>query len=89
MENQKDYKSEIFANIEKISNEVLILKSKYNKFFNIEEIFSSENGGKTRLNRQIFNENHENIQSSILEISLSLDEITGLIKEQKIGRAHV
>ncbi|MGD9624918.1 MAG: hypothetical protein AB7U51_09685 [Arcobacter sp.] len=82
MENQKDYKSEIFANIEKISNEVLILKSKYNKFFNIEEIFSSENGGKTRLNRQIFNENHENIQSSILEISLSLDEIIGLIKEQ-------
>lgn len=82
MENLRDYKSETFANIEKISNEVLVLKSKYNKFFNIEEIFSSENGGKTRLNRQIFNENHENVQASILEISLCLDEIIGSILEQ-------
>lgn len=82
MENLYDYKSEISKNIEKISNEVSILKAKYNKFFNIEEIFSSENGGKTRLNRQIFNENHENVQTSILEISLCIDEIIGILKEE-------
>ena len=59
LENQKDYKSSISNDINKIINETEILINKYNKFFNIEEIFSSENGGKTRLNRQIFNENHE------------------------------
>ncbi|CAM3914763.1 hypothetical protein [Arcobacter cloacae] len=82
MENQKDYKSSISSDINKIINETEILINKYNKFFNIEEIFSSENGGKTRLNRQIFNENHEEIQASILEIALCLDEIKGYISEE-------
>lgn len=82
MENQKDYKSAISSDLGKIIHETDILISKYNKFFNIEEIFSSENGGKTRLNRQIFNENHEDIQASILEISLCLDEIKGYIAEE-------
>lgn len=79
-------KNEIALNslvdIGKILNELKILIPKYNKFFNIAEIFSSENGGKTRLNRQVFNENHEDIQSSILKISLCLEESLTLLKDK-------
>ena len=79
-------KNEIALNslldIGKILNELKFLISKYNKFFNIAEIFSSENGGKTRLNRQVFNENHEDIQSSILKISLCLDESLTILKNK-------
>ena len=74
--------SGILFDLEKISNELKILIPKYNKFFNIAEIFSSENGGKTRLNRQVFNENHEDIKPSILEINLCLDESLAIVKDK-------
>ena len=82
MDNKNENITGILFDIQKISNELRILIPKYNKFFNIAEIFSSENGGKTRLNRQLFNENHEDIQSSILEISMCLDESLSLLKEK-------
>ena len=82
MENLKDYKSQIFSNISKIENEIAILKQKYNKFFSIDHIFSNENGGKTRLNRQLYNENHEDIQTSIMEINYILEESLGYLKEE-------
>jgi hypothetical protein len=82
LDNKTENISAILFDIEKISNELKILIVKYNKFFNIAEIFSSENGGKTRLNRQLFNENHEDIQPSILGISLCLDESLTIVKEQ-------
>lgn len=70
MENSNNYTVRINENISKVSNENLILKKKYTKFFSIYSIFSNENGGKTRLNRQIYSENHEDIHTSILKISL-------------------
>ena len=82
MENLKDYKSQIFSNFSKIENEILILKKKYAKFFSIDTIFSNENGGKTRLNRQLYNENHEDIQASIMEINYILEESLGYLKEE-------
>jgi hypothetical protein len=82
LDNKYENISGVAFDIEKISNELKILIVKYNKFFNIAEIFSSENGGKTRLNRQVFNENHEDIQPSIFEISLCLDESLTIVKDQ-------
>lgn len=80
MDNKNENITGILFDIQKISNELRILIPKYNKFFNIAEIFSSENGGKTRLNRQLFNENHEEIQTSIFEMSLCLDESLSLLR---------
>jgi hypothetical protein len=80
LDNKNENITSILFDIKKISNELKILIPKYNKFFNIAEIFSSENGGKTRLNRQLFNENHEGIQPSIFEISLCLDESLSLLR---------
>jgi hypothetical protein len=68
--------------VSKIENEILILKKKYEKFFSIDTIFSNENGGKTRLNRQLYNENHEDIQASIMEINYILEESLGYLKEE-------
>ena len=82
MDNENENISSSLFDIQKISNELNILVPKYNNFFNISEIFSSENGGKTRLNRQVFNENNEEIQSSILEINLCLNESLAIIKEK-------
>lgn len=80
--NNNENISGVLFDLQKISNELKILVPKYNKFFNIAKIFSSENGGKTRLNRQLFNENHEDIQSSILEINLCLDESLAIVKDK-------
>jgi hypothetical protein len=80
--NNNENISSVLFDLQKISNELKILIPNYNKFFNIAEIFSSENGGKTRLNRQVFNENHEEIQPSILEINLCLDESLAIVKDK-------
>ena len=82
MSNNNENISGILFDLGKISNELKILIPKYNKFFSISEIFSSENGGKTRLNRQVFNENHEEVQSSIFEISLCLDESLSILRDK-------
>ncbi len=82
MDNLNEYKSNITDNIDKIIDKVDTLIRKYNKFFNIEEIFSSENGGKTRLNRQVFNDNHDLISAIISEINFCLDEILTILKNQ-------
>ena len=82
LENLKDYKSQIFSNISKVENEIIILKNKYENFFSIDHIFSNENGGKTRLNRQLYNENHEDIQTSIMEINYILEESLSYLKEE-------
>ena len=65
MNNLNDFNSLISDNIENISTEINLLIPIYNKLFNIENIFTSENGVKTRLHRQIFNENHELINLHI------------------------
>lgn len=82
MNNKNENISDILFELEKISNQLKILVPIYNKFFNIEEIFSSENGGKTRLNRQVFNETHEQIQESILVINQCLNDSLDILREK-------
>lgn len=82
MENSNNYSIKIYEGIGQLSNEILILKEKYTKFFSIDFIFSSENGGKTRLNRQLYSENHEDIQISILQINLHLEQSLGILKDE-------
>lgn len=85
MDNLNDCKEAIDLSIEKAKEETEILIENYNTFFNISKVFSSENGGKTRLNRQLFNENHELIQKSILildeYLNDSLEYVRSTIKE--------
>ena len=60
--------------------EIDFLKNRYNAFFVIGDVFTSENGGKTRINRQIFNENHENIIQKIHELDSIFEEALAHIK---------
>lgn len=82
MNNKNENISGILFDLQKISNQLKILVPIYNKFFNIAEIFSSENGGKTRLNRQLFNETHEEVQESILIINQCLNESLDILREK-------
>lgn len=80
MDNLNECKNAINESLEKLKIETEELVKIYNIFFNIEKIFSSENGGKTRLNRQLFNENHETIQKYIVVLHNHLDECLSFIK---------
>ena len=82
MDNINDFDKLISKNIEEISTQVDILIPIYNKFFDIEKIFSSENSGKTKINRQVFNENHEQIKESVIKINLEIDEILLEIRQK-------
>lgn len=65
----KECQESIDINIKKISEEILDLIGKYNRFFRFEEMFSSEQSGKTKLNKHVFNEINNLIQSNILIIN--------------------
>lgn len=80
MENLNDCKEQISLHLKQIEEEIVPLVDSYTTFFKIEEVFSSENGGKTRLNRQLFNENHEVILNDIVKIADILDESLDTIK---------
>jgi len=75
-----DCKTAIDLSIQNIKKETKELMECYNVFFNIEKVFSSENGGKTRLNRQLFNENHDLIQRSIMILNGYLDDALENVK---------
>lgn len=85
MENVKKCKEELLLINEKVLTQIEYLKQQYNAFFMIEEVFSSENGGKTRISRQVFNTNNENILSKLSELKIlfgySLDHISITMKE--------
>lgn len=84
MENVKKCKEELLLINEKVLTQIEYLKQQYT-FFMIEEVFSSENGGKTRISRQVFNTNNENVLSKLSELkvlfSYSLDHISLTMKE--------
>lgn len=82
MENLDNYLNHISTNNDKISFELENLKALYSKFFSIDNIFSNENGGKTRLNRQLYSENHEDIQKSIFNLKFFFDENLTLLQER-------
>ena len=80
MENLNDCEEQILSLVDKALLEMDYLKSRYNAFFVIGDVFTSENGGKTRINRQLFNENHENIIQKIHELDSMFDEALAHIK---------
>ena len=81
MDNNNSINS-ISFNPQNILDELEILIPQFNKFFNISEIFTSEIGGKTRLHRQLFNENNESIQESISKINLCFDDFLSLLRQE-------
>lgn len=76
----QDSQEQIALHLEQVEIKAEELTQDYITFFKIEEIFSSENGGKTRLNRQLFTEKHEDIVEKIVQISTLLDEALDVIK---------
>ena len=81
MDNNKNINSLSF-DTQNILNELEILIPKFNNFFNINDIFSSEIGGKTRLHRQVFNENNELIQESISRINFEFDNFLSVLSQE-------
>ncbi|WP_122893723.1 hypothetical protein [Arcobacter peruensis] len=67
--------------IKNISEEIKPFNELFNKLFIFDEILISENGGKTKLNRQILNDQHELMQERILLIHSELDKSLDVVKE--------
>jgi len=67
--------------IKNISEEIKPFRNIFNKLFVFDEILVSENGGKTKLNRQILNDQHDLIQNKILLIISELDQALDAVKE--------
>lgn len=57
----------------------------YSKFFNISEVFSSDERGKIKLNRYIFNNIHTMIEDDIKAIGILLNKSLESIKENMAG----
>ena len=57
----------------------------YSKFFNISEVFSSDERGKIKLNRYIFNNIHTLIEEDISAINILLNKSLEAIKENMAG----
>ena len=67
--------------IKNISEEIKPFTDIFNKLFIFDEILISENGGKTKLNRQILNDQHDLMQNKILLIVSELDQALDVVKE--------
>ncbi|MDX4013224.1 hypothetical protein Q6A86_09530, partial [Aliarcobacter skirrowii] len=57
-----DIKNSVNIKVEEILEPLIELKKDYIFLFNIDNIFSNETGGKTRLNRDLFNLTHKKIE---------------------------
>lgn len=68
MKNLKACKEELKQTIKNTLEEIEILKNIYSSLFKFEDLFSTENSGKTKLNRQFFNSKNLHIQNHILKI---------------------
>ena len=93
MSNVTTCKDQINQHIEVISKEIISLKIVYNKLFVFDDILSSENGGKTKLNRQTFNDSNDVIQTKIVlflnEVESCLDVVRETIKEVLIEHSRL
>ena len=67
--------------IKNISEEIKPFTDIFNRLFIFDEILISENGGKTKLNRQILNDQHDLMQNKILLIISELDQCLEVVKE--------
>ncbi|MDY0051921.1 MAG: hypothetical protein RBR65_05200 [Aliarcobacter sp.] len=80
--NLTDYNKLIFTNIDRIRDISQDLITLYRGLFTFEDIFSSENSGKTRLNRQVFHDKHELIHDDISKLNECLTESLALVREE-------
>lgn len=67
-------KNSVNIKVEEILEPLIELKKDYIFLFNIDNIFSNETGGKTRLNRDLFNLTHKKIEKNILIIKNILNQ---------------
>ena len=74
-------KEKVNHHIQNISEEIKPFTDIFNKLFMFDEILVSENGGKTKLNRQILNDQHDLMQNKILLIISELDQCLDVVKE--------
>lgn len=81
MDKIAEYKELILRQKLNIIEELELISNKYDDFFNIEKNFVSASDGKTRINRQIFNENHDFIIERVKVIKNYLNESNELIKK--------
>lgn len=81
METLEEYKKFIEDKFNELSNEANIVEENFNRYFMFDLIFSSDSSGKTRLNRQEFNENNERIETSVKVLDNSIDEILDELRE--------
>lgn len=78
--------------LEICQNEAEELKEIYSKFFDFNDILTSEGGGKTRLNRQSLNNDHEEIQAKIVKLNENMEnclkEISDTIINEMQQKGH-
>ena len=72
--------AKINHHIKNISEEIKPFTDIFNKIFIFDEILISENGGKTKLNRQILNDQHDLMQNKILLINSELNQCLDVVK---------
>ena len=89
MSNLTECKEQIKQHIKAISQEIKPLKQVYNRLFIFDNILVSESGGKTKLNRQTFNDCNDLIQNKILfflaEMDTCLNFLRATIKQSLVG----
>lgn len=76
------------TSIEMCQNEVKELKEIYSKFFDFNDVLTSEGGGKTRLNRQSLNSDHEEIYERIVKLNEVLDKAVKLISKTIVNEIN-
>lgn len=74
MSSLKECEEFVKLSLEACQNELEELKLIYSKFFDFHDVLTSEGGGKTRLNRQSLNADHEEIQEKIVKLNEHLDK---------------
>lgn len=80
MDNLTNCKSSIVSLLGEILQEIEPIKTQYIKLFSIENLFTSDNAGKIRLNRQVFNNLHEEMSPKFQKINSILDESLDIVR---------
>ena len=78
---KNDCSNMIDDSLEIVAQHTDTIISNYSKFFNIAEVFSSDERGKIKLNRNVFNNVHLLVEKDIKAINLELNKVLDTIKE--------
>ena len=76
-----DYKNKVNNILINILQELNHIKSIYDSSFHFDDIFSTENGGKTKLNRAFFNKNNSEIKENIKNVNFYIDNALSEIRD--------